>query len=168
VTIDLNKSIASAHPMPASTIPPRYPSVALSRDDGLSAGSATASTRVMIVEDDFLVAIDMESALTDAGIAVVGVASSAEDALLLAEAERPALAVMDIRLAGKRDGIDAALDLFGGLGIRCIFATAHHDERTRARAQAAQPLAWVPKPYAMASLVEAVQRALLEISSNRT
>jgi two-component system, response regulator PdtaR len=148
--------------------PPRYPCVALSRDDGLSAGKALASTtRVMIVEDDFLVAIDIESALTDAGIAVAGVASSAEEALVLAEAERPALAVMDIRLAGKRDGIDAALDLFGGHGIRCIFATAHHDEGTRARAQPAQPLGWVPKPYGMASLVEAVQRALLDISSDR-
>jgi DNA-binding NarL/FixJ family response regulator len=102
----------------------------------------------------------MESALTEAGIEVAGVAGSAEEALLLAQAEQPALAIMDIRLAGKRDGIDAALELFVTHRIRCIFATAHNDKSTRVRAEPAQPLAWVPKPYAMASLVEAVRKAL--------
>ncbi len=41
---------------------------------------------------------------------------------------------MDIRLAGKRDGIDAAIELFRGLGIRCIFATARYDKEARERA----------------------------------
>lgn len=137
------------------------PSIVFSRDDASGAGKALAvPARIMIVEDDFLVASDMETALTEAGIEIAGVASSAEEALAIAEAKRPTLAVMDIRLTGKRDGIDAALKLFGGFGIRCVFATAHCDEGTRARAQPANPIAWVPKPYAMASLVEAVRRAL--------
>jgi DNA-binding NarL/FixJ family response regulator len=123
--------------------------------------------RILIVEDDFLVASDMESGLKEAGIEVAGVASSAEEAVELAKAERPALAVMDIRLAGKRDGIDAALELFATLGIRSVFATAHHDESTRTRAQPARPLAWVPKPYAMATLVEAVRRALRETRGDK-
>jgi two-component system, response regulator PdtaR len=123
--------------------------------------------RVLIVEDDFLVASDMEIGLKEAGIEVAGVASSAEEAVELAKTERPALAIMDIRLAGKRDGIDAALELFATLGIRCVFATAHHDERTRTRAQPARPLAWVPKPYAIASLVEAVRSALRETRSDK-
>jgi len=78
---------------------------------------------VLIVEDDFLIAMQTESALTDAGITVVGVASTAEEAVLLARQNKPVLAVMDIRLAGQRDGIEAAGDLFRELGVRCIFAT---------------------------------------------
>jgi DNA-binding NarL/FixJ family response regulator len=148
--------------------PPLYPSsIVFSRDDGSGAGKAPAPSRIMIVEDDFLVAFDMEAALTEAGFMIAGVASSAEEALELAEAHRPVLAVMDIRLAGQRDGIDAALDLFGTHGIRCVFASAHHDEGTRARAQPARPHAWVTKPYAMASLIEAVRVALQDLRGDK-
>lgn len=148
--------------------PHRGPSIVFSRDDASSAGKASAvPARILIVEDEFLVASDMGAVLTEAGFEIVGVASSAEEALELAEAQRPALAVMDIRLAGKRDGIDAALELFGTYGIRCVFATAHHDEGTKARAQPANPLAWVPKPYAMASLIEAVRVALQDLRGDK-
>jgi DNA-binding NarL/FixJ family response regulator len=119
--------------------------------------------RILIVEDDYLVAMQMEAALTEAGFEIPGIASSAEEALELAAVRRPAMVVMDVRLGGRRDGIDAALELFGRHGIRCIFATAHYDAKVRARAQPAAPLAWVPKPYAMPALVGAVQRALREL-----
>jgi DNA-binding NarL/FixJ family response regulator len=154
--------ISGPHAIRQSAIPP-HPSILFSCSDPSGVGQTSAGpARILIVEDDFLVASDMEMALTEAGMEIAGVASSAEKALELAEAERPALAVMDIRLAGKRDGIDAALDLFGTLGIRCVFATAHHDTATRARAEAAHPLAWVSKPYTMATLIEAVRDALKE------
>ena len=70
--------------------------------------------------------------------------------------DRPALVVMDIRLAGKRDGIDAAREIFEALGIRCIFATAHDDAETRERAAPYAPYGWLSKPYTMASLVKLV------------
>ena len=115
---------------------------------------------VLIVEDDFLIAMQTESALTDAGITVVGVASTAEEAVLLARQNKPVLAVMDIRLAGQRDGIEAAGDLFRELGVRCIFATAHDDQRTRSRAEPFAPLGWLAKPYTMASLIALVRQAI--------
>jgi two-component system, response regulator PdtaR len=71
--------------------------------------------------------------------------------------------VMDIRLAGRRDGVDAAAELFRELGIRCIFATAHDDQRTRSRAEPFAPLGWLAKPYTMASLIDYVRRALREM-----
>jgi DNA-binding NarL/FixJ family response regulator len=143
--------------------PRQRPAIVYSRDDAASGGKDYAApARILIVEDDFLVASDMEAALTEAGFTLAGVASSAEEAVELAKAEQPAMAVMDIRLAGKRDGIDAALELFRTLGIRCVFATAHYDDATKARAEPARPLAWVPKPYAMTSLVDAVRAALKE------
>ena len=117
----------------------------------------------MVVEDDFLVAMQMESALTEAGFEVAGVAASGEDAIELAISERPRLVVMDIRLAGDRDGIDTALQLFAELGIRCIFATAHQDEQARKRAAPAAPLGWLQKPYTMTSLVGMVRQALNEL-----
>jgi DNA-binding NarL/FixJ family response regulator len=119
--------------------------------------------RILIVEDDYLIVAQMELALTEAGFEVAGVAASGERAIELAASRRPALVVMDVRLAGERDGVDAALELFRQFGIRCIFATAHHDDIARRRASAAAPLAWLPKPYGMARLVETVRRALHEL-----
>ncbi len=81
--------------------------------------------RVLVVEDDFLIAMQTEIALTAAGFEVVGPAATAEEAVALAGEAQPALAVMDIRLASTRDGIDAARQLYQDFAIRCIFATAH-------------------------------------------
>jgi two-component system, response regulator PdtaR len=124
---------------------------------------AADTPRILIVEDDFLVAMQAESALTEAGFTSAGIAISAEEAIALAISQRPALVLMDIRLAGQRDGIDAAFELLGKLNIRCIFATAHQDPGTRRRAEPAHPLGWLQKPYTMASLVETVRRGLREV-----
>jgi DNA-binding NarL/FixJ family response regulator len=116
--------------------------------------------KVLIVEDDYLAAIEAEAALIEAGYEVVGIANTAERALALAQSLRPILAVMDIRLIGARDGVDAALDLFVKCGVRSIFATAHHDGNIRARAQPAAPLGWLAKPYSQRSLVQMVNQAM--------
>ena len=136
------------------------------RDDVSGANEQPAEPAgIMIVEDDFLIASEVEGALIEAGYEVVGIAASAEEALALAAARRPLLAVMDIRLVGPRDGIDVALELFGTHGVRCIFATAHQNPETRRRADPANPLGWVPKPYSMASLIEVVREAVRNLRS---
>jgi DNA-binding NarL/FixJ family response regulator len=156
--------ISSQHPSGHFSTERTRPRIVYSRDDGVGGSTPVSeAARLIIVEDDFLVALVMEAALRQAGFNIAGVANSAEEALKLAEEHRPALAVMDIRLTGSRDGIDAALELFATYGIRCLFATAHQDDATRARAQAANPLGWVAKPYTMASLVAAVQRSIAEL-----
>ena len=119
--------------------------------------------RILVVEDDFLIAMEIEIALSDAGFDVVGVAISAEEAIALAESQKPALAVMDIRLAGASDGIHAAIEIFRRLGIRCIFATAHSDPYSVERARPAMPLGWLQKPYTLVSLVNAVRAGLGEL-----
>jgi two-component system, response regulator PdtaR len=78
------------------------------------------------------------------------------------------LAVMDIRLAGQRDGVDAALEMLKACGIRCVFATAHHDAETRARAEKAAPLGWLSKPYQLDSLISMVAAALAELKKGRS
>jgi two-component system, response regulator PdtaR len=119
--------------------------------------------RVLIVEDDFLVSSDMEAELTDAGFAVVGIATSAREAIDLAAAEQPHLVIMDIRLEGPSDGVEAALEIFKQKGIRSLFASAYHDSDTRRRAEACAPLGWIAKPYPMRMLVAAVRDALRKI-----
>ena len=96
--------------------------------------------RILVVEDDFLIAMQTEIALTTAGFEVVGPATTAEEAVALAGETQPALAVMDIRLASTRDGIDAARQIYQDFAIRCIFATAHDDAHTRVRADPYAPL----------------------------
>jgi DNA-binding NarL/FixJ family response regulator len=119
--------------------------------------------RILIVEDDFLVGMEIEAGLAEAGHDVIGIAVSAEEAVMLAEAEKPVLAVMDIRLAGARDGVDAALEIHRRFGIRSVFASAHGDADIRARAAEACPAGWIDKPYRLPTLLAAVRRALASL-----
>ena len=128
-----------------------------------TAPALAPSPCILLVEDDFLVGMEAETGLEEAGYSVAGVAATAEEAVELARARRPALVVMDIRLAGDRDGIDAALEIFRLLGIRSLFASAHVDAQVRARAEPAKPLGWVAKPYRVGTLLKAVDEALGEI-----
>jgi DNA-binding NarL/FixJ family response regulator len=129
-------------------------------ESGTPAEDASGSGGVLIVEDDFLIALQAESALTAAGFHVIGVAATAEEAVALAKEHKPSIAIMDIRLAGQRDGIDAAGELFRDLGLRCVFASAHDDQSTRARAEPFVPLGWLAKPYTMGSLVSVIRDAI--------
>jgi two-component system, response regulator PdtaR len=121
--------------------------------------------RILIVEDQYFVAVDCELHLRSAGFECVGLATTAAGALDLAERERPDLIIMDVRLASRADGVEAAIVIFERLGIRCIFASAHADETTRRDAARAQPLAWVDKPYAPAALLGTIKDALNQLES---
>jgi DNA-binding response OmpR family regulator len=120
---------------------------------------------ILIVEDDYLVALQAQGALAEAGFVLLDVATSAEEAIRLAGNGKAGLVVMDVRLAGLRDGIDAAIELYRNHGIRCIFASAHYDQITKNRAEAAMPLGWLEKPYSAASLVAMVRRGLQELDA---
>ena len=128
-------------------------------DEEISA-SAPAAQRILIVEDDFLVASQLVAGLTNAGFDVIGVAMSTDEAIAMARSEHPALAIVDIRLAGHRDGVEVAIELFREHGIRSIFTTAYADPETRQRAQAAAPLAWLAKPYSPDRLGPLIRAAL--------
>jgi DNA-binding NarL/FixJ family response regulator len=130
-------------------------------DDAMGSRSADRQIgRILVVEDDYLVSSEIEAELLAAGFDVVGIATSAHEAVRLALSEGPSLIVMDIRLEGVRDGVDAALEIFKATGIRCLFASAHHDPETRRRAEPCQPLGWLAKPYTMRTLVLGVRQAL--------
>jgi two-component system, response regulator PdtaR len=161
------KSNVLARPEPAyepSAAPRHWPQLVFAREDSIGSDERTEPpARILVVEDDFLVATEIEIALSNAGFDVAGVAASADAAVELAQSQRPALVVMDVRLGGERDGIHAATEIFRKLGIRCIFATALCDQESLERARPAMPLGWLAKPYSMVSLVNAVRRALKEL-----
>jgi DNA-binding NarL/FixJ family response regulator len=119
--------------------------------------------RVLIVEDEWLVSMTIEAALEQEGFEAVGIAASAEEAIRMAELHRPDLILMDIRLNGPRDGVEAAQEIHRRFGLRCLFVSAHRDPATQERAQSANPLGWVSKPFSDKQLVKAVTAALRRI-----
>jgi DNA-binding NarL/FixJ family response regulator len=115
--------------------------------------------RVLIVEDESLLCMVLEDALSYEGYAVVGVARTAREAVDLAVAHAPDVVLMDINLMDSVDGIAAAAQILERTGIRCLMATAHTDEATRRRAAPVQPLGWLAKPYDEQDMLHAVAAA---------
>jgi two-component system, response regulator PdtaR len=126
-----------------------------------------APFRILIVEDDFLIAMVAEDALRGAGYDVVGTAASYEEALKLAEARKPNLVLMDILLATKRDGVDAAIEIRRRFGVRSLFTSANQDAQNMARAAPAEPVGWLPKPYAVDRLLATLERSLPLLAPER-
>jgi len=115
--------------------------------------------RVLITEDNWLVAAEWRAALEDAGYDVVGMAASADEALELCREESPDLILMDIRLLGERDGIEAAQEARSLYEIPSVFVSAHDDSDVRQRAAQARPLGWITKPV-LASRIPELLRLL--------
>lgn len=123
------------------------------------------TAKILIVEDQFFVAIDSELTLQSAGFECVGLATDAAEAIELARQAHPDLILMDIRLASRSDGVQAATEIYRELGIRSIFASGHADSMTREEARDAHPLGWLDKPYSGPQLIEAVEHGLAELQA---
>jgi two-component system, response regulator PdtaR len=119
-----------------------------------------AAARILVVEDDWFAGTDMQAALHDAGYNVLELVTTADEAIEAAGDYKPDLIIMDIRLVGKRDGVDAALEIGRRFDIRCLFVTAFVDPSLRSRAETARPFGWLTKPISREALVVAVRDAL--------
>jgi len=114
--------------------------------------------RVMIVEDEMLLALDLEDMLLDAGHEAVGQASDMHQALALAETlgGRIDVAIMDINLARGTNGVDTAAALRERWNVPCLFVSGNLDERTRERAMKWRPVGFVGKPYSEREVLSAL------------
>src|SRR5215208_7882135 len=117
-------------------------------------------SRILIVEDEGIVAADIVMCLEDGGYEVTGVAASADDAILEASRTCPDLVLMDIRIQGNLDGIEAADLLYNRFGVPVIYLTAHGDPETLERAKKTEPMAFLLKPFRQAELTNAIEIAL--------
>jgi CheY-like chemotaxis protein len=121
----------------------------------------------MVVEDEWIVSMEIEAALEEGGYDCVGVASTAREALALAGSARPDLVLMDIRLKGNDDGVEVAKELRNRFGLRCLFISAHADGATKERAAGADPLGWLPKPFSAPQLLQMLAAVTFEPGQNR-
>lgn len=115
--------------------------------------------RILVVEDEGVVALSIEAALRGYGY-TVATAGSGDEALREAAAQRPNLAVMDIRLAGEPDGVEVARRLQDRFGVPSLFLTASVDDQTVARARESKPLGFIAKPFEQKALHAAIEMAL--------
>ena len=116
--------------------------------------------KILVVEDESVVAFDIEEGLKSQGYNVAAVVGTGEEGIAKAEALRPDLVLMDIRLRGEMDGISAAAHVKDHLGIPVVFLTAYADEATLQRAKIAEPYGYILKPFEEIELRTTIELAL--------
>jgi CheY-like chemotaxis protein len=119
-----------------------------------------AVARILVVEDERLIAIDLQRRLARLGYAVVALAASGVEAIQKALTLHPDVVLMDIRLQGAMDGIEAAQQIYASIGIPVVFMTAYVDEETRQRVRTASPWGCLHKPFTAQQVQSALQHVL--------
>jgi DNA-binding NarL/FixJ family response regulator len=117
---------------------------------------------VLIVDDEAMIAELWSVYVEGMGLEVCGFAATADDAVAQAEAHRPAVVLMDVRLLGQKDGVDAALAIHASVGSKMIFITGSKEPSTMERIQLDHPTAVLIKPVAERIFKDAVIAALAE------
>ena len=126
-----------------------------------------ASARILVVEDERITAEDLRDILTGLGYAVTAVVSSGADAIREAERTAPDLVLMDIRIKGDMDGVEAARIIRERFQIPAVYLTAHADQETLERAKLAEPLGYVVKPFQESELQASIEMALYKHKIDR-
>jgi PAS domain S-box-containing protein len=119
-----------------------------------------AGERVLIVEDERIVAEDLHDMLKRLDYQVVGIASSGEEAVQKAEETHPDIVLMDIRLNGPMDGVQAAEIIWTHQSTPVTYLTAYADENTLERAKATLPFGYILKPFDERDLRTTIEIAL--------
>ncbi|MFQ6091845.1 MAG: PAS domain S-box protein, partial [bacterium] len=119
-----------------------------------------AEAQILIVEDERIVAKDIQNRLSHLGYGIAGVAASGKGALKKARETNPDLVLMDILLREEMDGIEAARQIRDRLHIPVIFLTAYADDKTLERAKVAEPYGYIIKPFEEKELRTAIEMAL--------
>ena len=116
--------------------------------------------RILVVEDETIVALDMQKRLTKLGYLVPAIATCKEEAIEESARQYPDLVLMDIRLKGDADGVMAAEEIRTRFDIPVVYLTAHVDERTLQRAKVTAPYGFLLKPLEDRNLHSAIAIAL--------
>jgi PAS domain S-box-containing protein len=117
-------------------------------------------TRILIVEDEIIVARNIQKRLQSLGYIISAITSSGEKAVQKAAETRPDLVLMDIKLKGKMDGVEAARQIRTRLDIPTVYLTAHADGSTLQRAKITEPFGYILKPFESTTLHTTIEMAL--------
>ena len=128
---------------------------------------STDTTRILVVEDEILVARDLQDLLTEMGYEVPDIAGSGEGALRKIEALRPDLVLMDIRIRGDMDGVAVAEQVRRRFRIPVVYLTAYADDTTVQRAKITEPFGYVLKPFQERELETTIEIALYKHDAER-
>ena len=116
--------------------------------------------KIVVVEDERIVALEIAERLKRIGYEVSDLASSGEEAIPKIEKIRPDLVLMDIKLKGDMDGIDTAEQVQSRFGIPVVYLTAQADEDTLQRAMISEPYGYLLKPFEERELHTNIEMAL--------
>jgi CheY-like chemotaxis protein len=118
------------------------------------------TVRILLVEDEMIVALDLQQRLEALQYQVVGPAVTGSEAVRLQQALAPDLILMDIKLRGPMDGVQAATRIRAGSAVPIIFLTASADAATLLQARQVGPADFLDKPFESSTLSAAIARAL--------
>jgi|tagenome__1003787_1003787.scaffolds.fasta_scaffold20816479_2 DNA-binding NarL/FixJ family response regulator len=119
-----------------------------------------ANSCVLVVDDEQLIALGLRLTLEEMGIDVCGIAATADMAIELAQIHKPGIILMDVRLRGNGDGVDAALEIYRTLDVAVIFITGSREPETVERIHQDHPAAILFKPILPIHLKEAIEKVL--------
>ncbi len=126
-----------------------------------------SSIKVMIVEDEFIVAQDIAMHLKSNGYEVLDPIDNGEQAILTCKAEKPDIVLMDINLGKGMNGIEAAKSILKNHHLPLIFITAYSDSDMLVRAKQLKPHAYIIKPFNIKNLFSSIEIALYNFSRNQ-
>jgi DNA-binding LytR/AlgR family response regulator len=127
-----------------------------------------SNVKILIVEDESLVAMDMADMLTRLGYEVLSPAYSYEEATTRLEEEKPDFVLADINLGGGKTGIDLAHLVRSKYKLPLVFLTSYTDKETVAKAAATQPGGYLIKPFSQDELFASIEVALATFSGKKT
>jgi DNA-binding response OmpR family regulator len=116
--------------------------------------------RVLIVEDETLIAEELRERLSLLGFSVIAAVDSAEEGIVIATRERPDLVLMDIRLKGEKDGVQAAKEIRQQVDVPIVYLTAYSDRLTVDRAKGTEHDGFILKPFLRRELQSTIEIAM--------
>lgn len=136
------------------------PATSIKEEKTVLAPLSDNAWRILVVEDEAIIAMDIQSILRKLGVRQTEVVHTGEESIQKVAAGRPHLVLMDIKLKGKLDGIEAAHEIFTQYNVPVVYITAFGDEGTLERANGTLRYGYITKPFEETDLQSTVQNAL--------
>lgn len=126
----------------------------------MDAEHSSPEPRALIIEDETLIAEELKERLARLGFCVIAAVDTAEEGIAIATRERPDLVLMDIRLKGEKDGVQAAKEIRQQVDVPIVYVTAYSDQRTVAGAKSTEHDGYILKPFHRRDLQSTIEVAM--------